>query len=247
VLGRATAQPVVGPIAGHRRQPAARPPRHAVDRPARQRLGEGVLGALLGQIPVAGQPDQSRDDPAPFLLEGAGDGGLRVVVQGFQNGLTSRVPCSAIGCLAATSMASSRSAHSRMSKPAMCSLVSANGPSAISTSPSRRRTVVASLTDCSWLPSNRTPRESISSVQLSVSFSRAANCSDVSLVAGSAQTNSMYFIVSPLYVRVCTVRELTPARGRSGPPLVSTTNGAADDGHCHLAPAGVGPVRAARQ
>ena len=38
------------------------------------------------------------------------------------------VPYQAVGCLDATSMASSRSAQSITSYPAICSLVSANGP-----------------------------------------------------------------------------------------------------------------------
>jgi len=54
-------------------------------------------------------------------------------------------PVAAAGCLAAIWTASLRLAHSMMSKPPICSLVSANGPSDTSTSSSRTRTVAASL------------------------------------------------------------------------------------------------------
>ncbi len=57
-----------------------------------------------------------------------------------QSGLISIVPLAAAGCLAAISTASSRLAHSMMSKPPICSLVSANGPSDTSSSPPRTRT-----------------------------------------------------------------------------------------------------------
>src|SRR5436309_7606109 len=46
------------------------------------------------------------------------------------------VPCLVVGCAPATRSASCRSPHSMMSKPAICSFVSANGPSATRSSPS---------------------------------------------------------------------------------------------------------------
>ena len=49
---------------------------HAVARPALERPREGVLRALLGEVPVAGDPDEGRDDPAPLLAERTGDRGL---------------------------------------------------------------------------------------------------------------------------------------------------------------------------
>ena len=67
--------------------------------------------ALLGQVPVAGQANQGRDDPAPLLVEGVGDGGLDSLYIS-QIGLTSMDPSRAPGILAATSMASSRSLQS---------------------------------------------------------------------------------------------------------------------------------------
>src|SRR5215203_951793 len=88
------------------------PGRDAVTRPGLQRPREGVLGALLGQVPVAGRPDQGRDDAAPLLSERIGDRLLHLRPHASQIGLTSITPNSATGCLEATSMASSRSAHS---------------------------------------------------------------------------------------------------------------------------------------
>ena len=64
-------QPVDRAVAGDGRQPGAGALRDAVDRPAPQRLRERLLGALLGQVPVAGPPDQRGDDAAPLLAEGS--------------------------------------------------------------------------------------------------------------------------------------------------------------------------------
>ena len=50
---------VVSQAPGRRGTPSARP--------AVQRLRERVLGALLGQVPVPGHPDQGGDDAAPLL------------------------------------------------------------------------------------------------------------------------------------------------------------------------------------
>ena len=70
---------------------------------------EGILRALLGQVPVAGEADQGRDDPAPFGLEGIGDRGLDLGRHSSQIGLTSMLPVRAPGIFDATSIASSRS------------------------------------------------------------------------------------------------------------------------------------------
>src|SRR5271168_4649068 len=104
---------------------APRTVRHPVPRPAPQCLGKGVLSAFLGQIPVTRLMDQGRVDASPLLAENIGydfshDVGRflgLVVGSGYssvsdRNGRTSTRPARAIGCLAATSMASSRSAHS---------------------------------------------------------------------------------------------------------------------------------------
>ena len=86
-----------------------------------QRLGERLLGALLGEVPVAGDADQRRDHPSPLVPERLVDGGARVPraavrsLYSDQNGLTSISPARAIGCSAAISIASSRSLQSRTS------------------------------------------------------------------------------------------------------------------------------------
>src|SRR5262249_12818823 len=71
---------------------------------------------------------------------------------GSQKGRTSILPSRAMGCLAATSVASSKLAHSSTSKPAIHSLVSANGPSVVRTLPFRLRTVTALSTPARRLP-----------------------------------------------------------------------------------------------
>ena len=73
---RPAAQHVDGPVAGRRGQPGPRPPRNAVTRPALQGRGERVLGALLGQVPVAGDPDERGHHPAPLFPERGVDGRL---------------------------------------------------------------------------------------------------------------------------------------------------------------------------
>ena len=64
---------VEGPVARGGGQPRARTARHAVERPALQGPYKGVLHALLGEVPVAGEPDQGRQHPAPLVLEGSRD------------------------------------------------------------------------------------------------------------------------------------------------------------------------------
>ena len=81
--------------------------RDSVARPALERARERVLRALLGEIPVAGHPDQGGDDSTPLLAEDPGDRGFdRRYIS--QIGLTSIVPCRAPGIIAAISIASSR-------------------------------------------------------------------------------------------------------------------------------------------
>src|SRR5260221_7677705 len=226
-LGRAAAQPVQRPVARDRGQPGAGTARNAVARPSLQRLRERVLHALLGQVPAAGHADQRGDDPAPLLAERLGDGRGDVIRDGagrhsVQNGLTSIVPNLDIGCLAATSIASSRSAHSITSKPAICSFVSANGPSATRTSPPRTRTVVASLTGRRRSPSTRTPRPPISSTQASVELTMSEVSSGLSSTDSSPQIITMYFIVPP--------RSGSPGTSSRRWPVATTTNEIVPDG-----------------
>src|SRR5215472_8924512 len=116
-----------------------------------------------------------------------------------QNGRSSNVPILAVGWRDATSIASSRSAHSSTLKPAICSLVSANGPSLTRTSPPRTRTVLASLTGRRRPPASFTPRASISLSQASTARAAAEpgtseSSSGLSSAVSSRQWNSRYFM-----------------------------------------------------
>ena len=107
-------EPVHGAVAGRRGEPGAGVAGHAVDGPPLEGPGEGVLRALLGEVPVARGPDERGDDAAPLGPERTGDGLLDVVhyISSSQMGRTSMVPAFAVGIFDATSMASSRSAQS---------------------------------------------------------------------------------------------------------------------------------------
>ncbi len=87
---RRTPQTVDRAVPRDRRQPRARLVWHPVTGPAGERLREGLLGALLRQIPVAGAADQRRDDPAPLLAKRGLDGGFGgAALMALMNGLTS--------------------------------------------------------------------------------------------------------------------------------------------------------------
>src|SRR5262249_34996218 len=101
---------VEGSVACGHLQPAAGVCRDAVAPPALQRPRERILGALLGEVPVARDADQVRDHPPPFGAEGVADRLLGA--HPTQTGLTSTVPNSLAGFRAANSSASSRSSHS---------------------------------------------------------------------------------------------------------------------------------------
>src|SRR4051794_14780932 len=108
------------------------------------------------------------------------------------NARTSIAPTLSVGWAAATAMAVSRSGQSSTSYPAICSLVSANGPSVTWTSPSGTRTVVASLVGKSRAPSSSMPRPTISSSQAASSVS---TCGEGSPGRDSSTAwISMYFI-----------------------------------------------------
>jgi hypothetical protein len=57
------------PVAGGDRQPGARIGRSSLARPALGRCGECLLGGLLGEVEVAEEADQRREDPGPFVAE----------------------------------------------------------------------------------------------------------------------------------------------------------------------------------
>jgi predicted RNA polymerase sigma factor len=85
--------------------------------------------------------------------------------QSHSSGRSSIVPFPAAGWREATPTASSRLAHSSTSKPARCSLVSANGPSVIISSSPSSRTAVVSRSGRRRPPARRTPRSLSSPVQ----------------------------------------------------------------------------------
>ena len=59
--GGAPAQQVDGTAPGHGREPGGRRRRQALRRPDLERLGEGVLHRVLGELEVADPPDQARE------------------------------------------------------------------------------------------------------------------------------------------------------------------------------------------
>jgi hypothetical protein len=81
-------------------------------RPPFEGARERVLGAFLGEIPVAREPDQRGDDASPLVAERVGDGRLDVGGYRSQIGRTSIEPDRAPGIFDAISIASSRSAQS---------------------------------------------------------------------------------------------------------------------------------------
>src|SRR6202044_778199 len=122
--------------------------RHVWDAPAGPglpRCPKGVVGGILGEVPVTGHTDQGRDNLAPALPKRPGNELFDFAGHSSQTGRTSITPCMANGCLAATSIAASRCSHSMSAKPPICSLLSIKGPSLIKVSPLRDRTLVASV------------------------------------------------------------------------------------------------------
>ena len=127
---RVTAQTIDGAVARRRGEPGAGTARDAAPRPVFERRSEGVLRAVLGEVPVTGGADERGDDAAPLVAEDRGErrlgrlpvrfGRLRFGRRGFvgtgtgfghmsQIGRTSIVPTRAPGIFAAISTASSRS------------------------------------------------------------------------------------------------------------------------------------------
>src|SRR5206468_10821955 len=100
--------------------------RDAIAPPLVERQREGVLRALLGHVPVAGDPYEGRHHTPPLVVEGASDG-LADIERGYisQTGRTSIVPQSALGICDAISIASSRPAASTREKPPRRSVGSA--------------------------------------------------------------------------------------------------------------------------
>ena len=106
--GRVATQRVDRLVARHGREPRTGTARNAVAPPSVDGEREGVLRAFLGEVPVAGGPDDRADHAAPFVAEGRRDRSLYI----SQSGLTSIEPTRAPGIFPATSIASSRSLQS---------------------------------------------------------------------------------------------------------------------------------------
>jgi hypothetical protein len=75
--GRGPAHRIDGSVSRGRPEPGGRAGGDPIARPPLQRFGEGVLGALLGQIPIAGHADQIGDDSSPLRAERLGHRRLR--------------------------------------------------------------------------------------------------------------------------------------------------------------------------
>jgi primary-amine oxidase len=135
----------------------------------RMRIGftprEGLVQRLLGEVEVAEEPDQRREDAARLgpvdrldpvarprgRLGGHRGGVSRAYAASSRSGRTSMQPRRTGGMFDATRMASFRSRASMSMKPPSCSFVSAKGPSVVETRPFRIRMVVAVSTG--WRPS----------------------------------------------------------------------------------------------
>ena len=124
--------PVDGAVAGRRHDPGAGRARHAVARPALERLREGVLHRVLGEREITEDAGEDRDGTRPLLAK------RRLERERHRStiGLISIEPYSAVGTSAAMRIASSRSGSVVRKRPPICSFVSANGPSVTTRSPS---------------------------------------------------------------------------------------------------------------
>src|SRR5207253_8625843 len=107
--------------------------------PALGRDRERFLSGFLGEVEVAEEADQARENAAPLIAED-----LLEDAQYSTIGRTSTAPPRrAAGIRAASSIAASRSSASNSKYPPTASLISTNGQSVVSVLPSCTRTVVA--------------------------------------------------------------------------------------------------------
>ena len=167
--------------------------RHAVAPPPVQRPRERVLGALLGEVPVARHPDQGGDDPTPLVAERRSD---RVVAAGHRHHRPDRSDLDRRRTARSGAWTRSRwprpgprTRSRRSRRPAPWS--PRTGRPRRSSSPSRTRTVVASATGRSRSPISRTWRSVISSTH-----GPGFACSGLSSTSGSTQTRNRYFMSS---------------------------------------------------
>src|SRR5439155_25314921 len=120
----------------------------AVAWPPLGRDRERLLSGLLGEVEVAEEADQAREDAAPLVAEDLLEDRYRST-----SGRTSTAPpMRAAGMRDASSIAASRSSASNSSQPPSASLIATNGPSVVSVLPSCTRTVVAASGPSSWRP-----------------------------------------------------------------------------------------------
>ncbi len=117
------AQAVDRAVAGGDRQPGTRIGRHAVAGPPLRGDRERLLSGLLGEVEVAEEADQAREDAAPLVAEDLLEQRLPPYLS--TNGRTSTAPpIRAAGILAAIARAASRSSTSTTMKPPTCSFAS---------------------------------------------------------------------------------------------------------------------------
>src|SRR5205085_822576 len=137
--GLVAPDPVQGSVARRRDEPRGGVRRHSVAPPPFRGDREGLLRGFLGDVEVAEEADQRREDAPPLLAEGVFQLSYHCTV-----GRTSTAPPRrAAGIFAARSIAASRSSASKTRYPPIASLISTNGPSVVSVLPSWTRTVVA--------------------------------------------------------------------------------------------------------
>src|SRR5262249_9530317 len=153
---------------------------------------ERLLRGFLGEVEIAEEADQRREDPPPLVPK-------RPFEDRYQS-LVGRIsiapPIRAAGIRAASSIAASRSSASNVPNPSSASLVSTNGPSVVSVFPSCPRTVVAVSGGARPMP-GVTPGVSLSCWKPSPSCVRSSGDRFwKSRTLGPRLISSMYFIAS---------------------------------------------------
>ncbi len=103
------ADPVDRAVSRGRHEPGAWVVRRPVARPARRGDREGLLGCLLGEVEVAEEADQGRDDPPPFVAEDP----VECVYHASIGRISIAPPIRPAGIRAASSIAASRSSPRR--------------------------------------------------------------------------------------------------------------------------------------
>src|SRR5262249_1819405 len=97
-------------VAGGGHEPRARIGRRPLSGPALRRDRECFLGGLLGEVEIAEEANQARENPAPFVAEDLLDGAYQYTSLGR---ISIAPPSRAAGIREASSIAASRSSASR--------------------------------------------------------------------------------------------------------------------------------------